>query len=246
MAWCKTTPWIKANLCHDMHVMCMWTPPRKFQSPDCGNFIDTNVFNQTFRIYTQTMMEKTFFDVRVFNPHAFSNRNQTPSACYRKHKREKKRTYAQRILEVEHLSFTPLVFSATCRRNRERSNLFLQTSWLLYAHSEVGSLIQHHTLLAEMLIDLLPVCSAIQSLRRARSSQHHVVHSPAAIDLTITESHHSRLLNPLFHLKLSLLCKHCEYSRSSFVVHLIQHYFQFFSFPRWRVSRTAVCVHKPE
>ena len=132
MAWCKTTPWIKANLCHDMHVMCMRTPPRKFQSPDCGNFIDTNVFNQTFRIYTQTMMEKTFFDVRVFNPHAFSNRNQTPFTCYRKHKREKKRTYAQRILEVEHSSFTPLVFSATCRRNRERSNLFLQTSWLLY------------------------------------------------------------------------------------------------------------------
>ena len=182
MAWCKTTPWIKANLCHDMHVMCMRTPPRKFQSPDCGNFIDTNVFNQTFRIYTQTMMEKTFFDVRVFNPHAFSNRNQTPFACYRKHKREKKRTYAQRILEVEHSSFTPLVFSATCRRNRERSNLFLQTSWLLYARFEVGSLIQHHTLLAEMPIDLLPVCSAIQSLRRARSSQHHVVHSPPPPD----------------------------------------------------------------
>ena len=31
--------------------------------------------------------------------------------------------------------------------------------------------------------------SAIQSLRGARSSQHHAVHSPAAIDLAITESH---------------------------------------------------------
>ena len=53
--------------------------------------------------------EKTFFDVRVFNPHATSNRNQT-SACYRKHERGKKRAYTQRILEVEHSFFTPLVF----------------------------------------------------------------------------------------------------------------------------------------
>ena len=33
--------------------------------------------------------EKTFFDVRVFNPIAPSNRGQTPAAAYRKHEREK-------------------------------------------------------------------------------------------------------------------------------------------------------------
>ena len=33
------------------------------------------------------------------------------------------------------------------------------------------------------------IWSAIQSLRGARSSQHHAVHSPAAIDLAISESH---------------------------------------------------------
>ena len=37
--------------------------------------------------------EKTYFDVRVFNTHAPSNRNMTLSACYRKHEREKKRAY---------------------------------------------------------------------------------------------------------------------------------------------------------
>ena len=56
--------------------------------------------------------EKTFFDVRVFNPHAPSNRNQTPSACYRKHEREKKRAYTQTILKWSicpslHLFFWP-------------------------------------------------------------------------------------------------------------------------------------------
>ena len=187
MAWCKTTPWIKANLCHDMHVMCMWTPPRKFQSPDCGNFIDTNVFNQTFRIYTQTMMEKTFFDVRVFNPHAFSNRNQTPSACYRKHEREKKRAYAQRILEVEHSSFTPLVFSATGGMGREATCFYKRLASMLaqkWVHSYCTTLCWLRCRLTFSLIR-----SAIQSLRGARSSQHHAVHSPAAIDLAITESH---------------------------------------------------------
>ena len=57
-------------------------------------------------------LKKTFFDVRVFNPYAPSN-NQTSPACYRKLEQEKKRVYEQRICEVEHSSFTPLVFSAT-------------------------------------------------------------------------------------------------------------------------------------
>ena len=34
--------------------------------------------------------EKTFLDVRVFNPHAPSNRSSSITACYNKHEREKK------------------------------------------------------------------------------------------------------------------------------------------------------------
>ena len=33
--------------------------------------------------------ERTFFDVRVFNPHAPSNRHSNPTACYRKHEKTK-------------------------------------------------------------------------------------------------------------------------------------------------------------
>ena len=54
--------------------------------------------------------EKTYFDVRVFNPHAPSNRSQSLPTCYRKHEREKKRAYEQRIREVEHSTFTPSFF----------------------------------------------------------------------------------------------------------------------------------------
>ena len=57
--------------------------------------------------------ERSFFDVRVFNPSTQSNRNSSLQSVYRKHEMEKKRSYEQRILEVEHASFTPLVMSAT-------------------------------------------------------------------------------------------------------------------------------------
>ncbi len=59
--------------------------------------------------------EKTFIDVRVFNPYNYapSNRKSTLAQCYRKHKLEKKRAYEQRIIEVEHASFTPIVLSAS-------------------------------------------------------------------------------------------------------------------------------------
>ena len=50
---------------------------------------------------------------RVFNPHAQSNRHSSLSTCYRKHKRIKKRAYEQRVREVEHASFTPLVLAET-------------------------------------------------------------------------------------------------------------------------------------
>ena len=56
--------------------------------------------------------ERAFFDVRIFNPHAASNR-QPISTCYRKHENTKKRAYEQRVREIEHGSFTPLVLSAT-------------------------------------------------------------------------------------------------------------------------------------
>ena len=55
--------------------------------------------------------EKTFFDVRVLNPLAPSNTTPTPSACYRRHEKEKQRAYEQRIREIEHASFTPIVLS---------------------------------------------------------------------------------------------------------------------------------------
>ena len=46
--------------------------------------------------------ESAFFDVRVFNPFAPSNRHTSVSAACRQHESEKKRQYEQQIREIEH------------------------------------------------------------------------------------------------------------------------------------------------
>ena len=48
---------------------------------------------------------------RIFNPSAPSNQP-LPSA-YRRHDKEKRRKYQQRVHEVENASFTPLIFTTT-------------------------------------------------------------------------------------------------------------------------------------
>ena len=54
-----------------------------------------------------------FFDVRVCHPNADSYKDLTPKQIYKKHKNEKKRQYAERVMEIEQGKFTPLVFTTT-------------------------------------------------------------------------------------------------------------------------------------
>ena len=56
--------------------------------------------------------EHCFMDVRVFNSYAQSNVHSI-SAAYRRHENIKRRAYGQRVREIEHASFTPIVMSAT-------------------------------------------------------------------------------------------------------------------------------------
>ena len=57
--------------------------------------------------------ERTYFDVRVVNPYARSNRLESLPALYCRHEKMKRRAYDQRVREVEHATFVPLVFSLT-------------------------------------------------------------------------------------------------------------------------------------
>ena len=101
------------------------------------------------------------------------------------HEKEKKRAHEQRIREVEHSSFTPLVFSATGGMGREATCFYKLPG--LHACSEVGSSILRHTLVAEVSSDLFPHPFSYPSLTRSkilsRSSR------PPPSSLAITETH---------------------------------------------------------
>ena len=72
--------------------------------------------------------QKAFFDIRVFNPLAKRYRNSKVSNACRMNEIEKKRQYNERILKVEHGSFTPLVFSAMGGMGRESQMFFKRLS----------------------------------------------------------------------------------------------------------------------
>ena len=54
-----------------------------------------------------------YFDVRVFCPLSVTNMSKTLKKCYTDNESLKKRKYEQRLREVEHASFSPLIFSTS-------------------------------------------------------------------------------------------------------------------------------------
>ena len=57
-----------------------------------------------------SVAQDAYFDVRVFHPNASSNSSGSLSSVYKRHEDIKKRAYGQRVREIEHGVFTPLVF----------------------------------------------------------------------------------------------------------------------------------------
>ena len=55
---------------------------------------------------------KAFLDVSVYNPMAKRYSTQSISAAHKRNENEKKKSYNQRMQQIEHYTFTPLVFSS--------------------------------------------------------------------------------------------------------------------------------------
>ena len=131
--------------------------------------------------------EKTYFDVRVFNPHAPTNKGPLTTCC-NKHEREKKRSYEQRVREIEHSSFTPLVMSTTGGMGKEATTFFKRLASLLsakwdttYSNTTYSNTL--NWLRCRLSFSLLR--SSIQAIRGARSSQGRAV---IAAELATEES----------------------------------------------------------
>ena len=129
-----------------------------------------------------------FFDVKVFNPYAKSYRDSPLATCYRKFKLQKKRSYEERIREVKHGSFTPLIFSTQGGMNKETTTMYMCLTSLIsikksQPYSKAMSWIR-------CLIGFALIRSTIMCLRGARSSAQHVIRNNVAdcpMDLAVCE-----------------------------------------------------------
>ena len=72
-----------------------------------------------------------FLDVRVFNQITKRYTSIELSKAYEINEKEKKKTYNEHILQVEHGSFTPLIMSATGGMSRERKKFSLRLAEII-------------------------------------------------------------------------------------------------------------------
>ena len=112
--------------------------------------------------------ERAFFDVRVFNPCAQSNRQTSLQSTYRRHEQEKKRQYDQRIREVEHSTFTPLVLSTTGGMGRAATTFYKRLAAMLSEKRDVPYSKMIGWIRCRMSFSL--VRASVMSIRGARSS----------------------------------------------------------------------------
>lgn len=128
--------------------------------------------------------QRAFFDVRVFNPFAQSHCKSTLAKCYRRNEQEKKRAYDQRIREVEHGSFSPLVFSSSGGMGPTATTVYRRLAAMIAEKRKEPFSRTLFWLRCRLNFSLLR--SAVSCLRGARSSLGRPA-SCEAIDLAIEE-----------------------------------------------------------
>ena len=128
--------------------------------------------------------QRTFFDVKVFNPTASSYRTTPVSSLYRRFEKEKRRKYEQRIREVEMGSFVPLVFSTFGGMSGCTNVVYKRLAYLLSLKR--GVLYSSVMAWLRCRLSFLLLRSAIACLRGARSHSGCPA-SHRALDLALIE-----------------------------------------------------------
>ena len=114
--------------------------------------------------------QRAFHDVRVFNPFAKSHLNQKLDTAFRSN--ENKRQYNQRVLEVEHGSFTPLIFTPYGGNSKETERFLAELALKLSGRKQVEHSMVMHWLRAKLSFNLLR--SAVLCLRGSRTMKQEV------------------------------------------------------------------------
>ena len=110
--------------------------------------------------------QRNVFDIRVVNPYSHYQSNRSISDCYTIKENEKKRKYDERIREVKHRTFSPLVFS-TSGGMGPIATRFLKRISLLY--SEKHRTLYSHTInFLRCRFSFIILKSSIRCLRGSR------------------------------------------------------------------------------
>ena len=127
-----TTADLMREVCHDVKVEPHLQPLSGEKLQHRTSISDDNArLDIKARGFWGGPFESAFFDVRVFNPIAPSNMKSSIESTFRKQENEKKRAYHQRVLEVEHGSFTPIVLSASGGMGRLASTTYSRLARLI-------------------------------------------------------------------------------------------------------------------
>ena len=111
--------------------------------------------------------QRAFFDVRVFNPFAKSHLNQRLQTAFTSTENEKKRHSNQRIIEVEHGSFSPLVFTPYGGSGREAERLLAELAHKVSERKHMSYSTVIGWLTAKLSLNLLR--SAVLCIRSSRA-----------------------------------------------------------------------------
>jgi len=136
-----------------------------YATANTSNEARADVSARGFWIKGQT----AFCDVRVFNPIAKCNLNQSLPAAHKKNENEKKRQYNQRVIEVEHGSFSPLVFTPYGGNGREAERFIAELAEKLAERKKISYNVIIHWLRAKLSFNLTR--SAVLCLRGSRKSK---------------------------------------------------------------------------
>ena len=79
--------------------------------------------------------QNAFFDIRITHINSTSNRNVPVEEIFRRNEAGKKRNYMERVIEIEHATFTPLVFGTNGGMGRECA-LFIKNLAMKLAEKE--------------------------------------------------------------------------------------------------------------
>ena len=154
------------EVCHDVATEPVLTPLSGETLPRSSNQEDNARCDISARGFWNRG-RKAYFDVKVLNPLANTYLNQTLKATIKYAEAQKRRKYNSRILNIEHGSFTPLVFSCIGGFGEEAKRFYNRLAELVAEKRSSDTEITKNVIRTELSFSLLR--TSILCIRGSRS-----------------------------------------------------------------------------